>query len=33
MPVFKWKSIKASVTHDPANFGKSYIVSGVEFVE
>lgn len=32
-PVLKWKSIKIKVTHDPANFGKSYIVSGIELAE
>ncbi|TKC04284.1 hypothetical protein [Pedobacter frigoris] len=33
MPVLKWKSIKGRVTHDPANFGKSYLVSNLEFME
>lgn len=32
-PVIKWKGITAIVTHDPENFGKSYLVSRVEFVE
>lgn len=27
----KWKSIKATVTHDPANFGKAYLVQRIEF--
>lgn len=27
----KWKSIKATVTHDPNNFGKAYLVSKIEF--
>lgn len=29
----KWKSIKATVTHDPANFGKAYLVQRIEFVQ
>lgn len=31
-PVIKWKAITATVTHDPENLGKSYLVSRVEFV-
>lgn len=27
----KWKSIKATVIHDPANFGKAYLVQRIEF--
>lgn len=27
----KWKSIKATVTHDPNNFGKAYLVQRIEF--
>ena len=29
----KWKSIKATVVHDPDNFGKAYLVSKIEFSE
>ncbi|WP_028297206.1 hypothetical protein [Olivibacter sitiensis] len=29
----KWKSIRATVTHDPENFGKAYLVSHIEFTE
>lgn len=29
----KWKSIKATVIHDPANFGKAYLVQRIEFVQ
>lgn len=29
----KWKSITATVTHDPENFGKAYLVSHIEFAE
>lgn len=29
----KWKSIRATVTHDPENFGKAYLVSHIEFAE
>ncbi|WP_257669998.1 hypothetical protein [Parapedobacter tibetensis] len=32
-PVIKWRAIKATVTHDPENFGKSYLVSHIEFTE
>lgn len=32
-PVIKWKSITATVTHDPGNFGKSYLVSHIEFTD
>jgi len=28
----KWKSIKATVTHDPNNFGKAYLVQRIEFL-
>jgi hypothetical protein len=28
----KWKFIKATVTHDPANFGKAYLVQRIDFV-
>lgn len=28
----KWKSIKATVTHDPNNFGKAYLVQRIDFV-
>jgi len=28
----KWKSIKATVTHDPDNFGKAYLVQRIDFV-
>jgi hypothetical protein len=28
----KWKSIKATVTHDPDNFGKAYLVQYIEFL-
>lgn len=28
----KWKSITANVTHDPANFGKAYLVQRIEFL-
>jgi len=31
--VFRWSAIKATVTHDPENFGKSYLVSNIEFTE
>ncbi len=27
----KWAAIKATVTHDPDNFGKSYLASHIEF--
>ncbi|WP_316747178.1 hypothetical protein [Pedobacter gandavensis] len=27
----KWKSIQATVTHDPANFGKAYLVQSIAF--
>lgn len=27
----KWKAIKATVTHDPSNFGKAYLVKQIEF--
>lgn len=31
-PIYpKWKSIKATVTHDPDNFGKAYLVQRIEF--
>ncbi|MCX2451982.1 hypothetical protein OQX61_11980 [Pedobacter sp. PLR] len=31
-PIYpKWKSVKATVTHDPANFGKAYLVQRIEF--
>lgn len=29
----KWRSIKATVIHDPANFGKAYLVQHIEFVQ
>jgi len=29
----KWKSIRVTVTHDPENFGKAYLVSHVELTE
>ena len=29
----KWKSITATVIHDPANFGKAYLLAHIEFVE
>lgn len=29
----KWTAIKATVTHDPENFGKAYLVSDIEFTE
>lgn len=29
----KWKSIRATVTHDPDNFGKAYLVSHIELTE
>lgn len=29
----KWLFIKATVTHDPENFGKAYLVSHIEFIE
>src|SRR5690606_11246219 len=29
----KWKSIRATVTHDPENFGKAYLVQKVQFTE
>ncbi|MNY52865.1 hypothetical protein D3C86_1885750 [compost metagenome] len=29
----KWKSIKATVTHDPANFGNAYLVQRIEFTK
>lgn len=29
----KWKSIKATVTHDPENPGKAYLVHDLQFVE
>jgi len=28
----KWKSIRATVTHDPGNFGKAYLVQRIEFL-
>jgi hypothetical protein len=31
VPPMKWKAIKATVTHDPQNFGKAYLVSKIEF--
>src|SRR3546814_10683383 len=31
-PVIKWKAITATVTHDPENFGESYLVSQIVFV-
>jgi hypothetical protein len=31
VPPMKWKAVKAIVTHDPQNFGKSYLVSKIEF--
>lgn len=31
VPPMKWKAIKATVTHDPQNFGKSYMVSKIDF--
>lgn len=33
VPAMKWKSIKATVIHDPQNFGKSYLVSHIDFTE
>lgn len=30
-PVLKWRSIKATVKHDPAKFGKAYQVQHIEF--
>ena len=33
LPTLKWQAIKATVTHDPANFGKAYLVSAIEFKE
>ena len=27
----KWKAIRATVTHDPNNFGKAYLVSEIVF--
>jgi hypothetical protein len=30
-PEVKWRTIKATVTHDPDNFGKAYRVSHIEF--
>jgi hypothetical protein len=30
---FKWKAIKATVTHDPANFGRAYLVSSIQFTQ
>lgn len=27
----KWRSIRATVSHDPANFGRAYMVSHIEF--
>lgn len=33
MPSMKWKAIKATVSHDPQHFGKSYLVSKIEFTE
>jgi len=32
-PEIKWKSIKATVKHDLADFGKSYVVSNIQFTE
>lgn len=32
-PMSRWRAIKATVTHDPGNFGKSYLVSHIEFTE
>lgn len=32
-PVSKWKSIRATVSHDPKNFGKTYLVSKIELAE
>ena len=32
-PPLKWQSIKATVTHDPANFGKAYLVSAIELTQ
>lgn len=29
----KWRSVRATVTHDPDNFGKAYLVSNIEFAE
>lgn len=29
----KWQSIRATVTHDPDNFGKAYLVSHIELTE
>ncbi|SHE63943.1 hypothetical protein [Pedobacter caeni] len=29
----KWKFITATVTHDPANFGKAYLVQKIEFTK
>jgi hypothetical protein len=29
----KWKTVKATVTHDPANFSKAYLVSGIQFTQ
>lgn len=29
----KWVAIKATVNHDPENFGKSYLVSHIDFTE
>jgi hypothetical protein len=28
----KWKAIKATVTHDPNNFGNAYLVQSIEFI-
>jgi hypothetical protein len=33
IPAMKWQAIKATVTHDPQNFGKSYLVSRIEFTD
>ncbi|WP_104382825.1 hypothetical protein [Sphingobacterium sp. HMA12] len=32
-PVSKWKSIRATVSHDSKNFGKTYLVSKIELAE
>lgn len=29
----QWRSVRVTVTHDPDNFGKAYLVSNIEFVE
>ena len=31
VPPMKWEAIKATVTHDPQQFGKAYLVSKIEF--